>query len=434
MSSIFYFGYFFWEYPTNILITRLPVARYLACNTFFWGAVVALTAACVNYGGLLAVRFLLGMAEATITPAFMFITTTWYTRDEIPFRTGLWFSGNSVGGLVASLLAYGIGHIEHPLVAWQWMFIVLGVATFLWAFVMLAFLPDSIASAQFLTPEEREFMTNRVIVAGTGRTDQTSWRWDQTIECLRDPKTWHIFAIAILTQIPNGGTQNFSNLVIKSFGFTSLQSTLINIPSSVVSAATIAVTGWLAGRYRQLNCLLIVGVVALAVTGSALIYARAHVPLGGQLFGYFLLATGPSVLPLAMSLVQANYKGVTKKMTMTAMMFIAYCAGNIAGPQFFKTAEAPTYQTAFRAILICYIISATLAISLRVYLQLLNKKRDRDEGVQGSAGVSGAVAGGKVADVQNKNDVVNVVQNVALQPEDYDDVSDWKTVGFRYRL
>lgn len=430
MSSIFYFGYFFWEYPTNILIARLPVAKYLAINTFFWGAVVALTAACVNYGGLLAVRFLLGVAEATITPAFMFITTTWYTRDEIPFRTGIWFSGNSIGGLVASLLAYGVGHIdEHPLHPWMWMFIILGLATFLWAFALLFFLPDSISNAKFLTPHERELMTNRVIVAGTGSTEKTHWRWDQTRECLVDPKTWHIFALAILTQIPNGGTQNFANLVIKSFGFTSLQSTLINIPSSVISAATIALTGYLAGRFRQVNCILIVAVVALSVTGSAIIYARSHhVAKGAQLFGYFLLATGPSILPLVMSLVQANYKGVTKKMTMTAMMFIAYCAGNIAGPQFFKTSEAPTYQTAFRAILICYIISAVLAVSLRVYLQWLNARRDRDEGVAGSAGSSGVVAGGKVADV------VEAVGEASLQPQNYDDVTDWNTVGFRYRL
>ncbi|KAH8698966.1 allantoate permease [Talaromyces proteolyticus] len=429
VSSIFYFGYFFWEYPTNILITRVPVAKYLAANTVFWGAVVALTAACVNYGGLLAVRFLLGVAEATITPAFMFITTTWYTRDEIPFRTGIWFAGNSIGGLVASLLAYGVGHIEHPLHPWMWMFIILGVATFLWSFALFAFLPDSISNAKFLTPEEREIMTNRIIISGTGSTEKTTWRWDQTVECLIDPKTWHVFALAILTQIPNGGTQNFGNLVIKSFGFTSLQSTLINIPSSVISAATISLTGFLAGRYRQLNCILIVAVVALSVTGSAIIYARSHhVPKGAQLFGYFLLATGPSILPLVMSLVQANYKGVTKKMTMTAMMFIAYCAGNIAGPQFFKASEAPHYQTAFKAILICYIISAGLAISLRVYLQFANTRRDREEGINGSAGASGVVAGGKIADV------VETVQNVSLQPEDYDDVTDWKTVGFRYRL
>lgn len=412
----------------------MPVAKYIAFNTFFWGAVVALTAACINYRGLLAVRFLLGVAEATITPAFMFITSTWYTRDEIPFRTGIWFSGNSFGGLVASLMAYSVGHIKHPLQPWMWLFIILGVATFLWGFVMLAFLPDSISKARFLTREERELMADRAVIAGTGRTEKTVWRWDHTIECLIDPKTWHVFALAILTQIPNGGTQNFSNLVIKSFGFTSLQSTLINIPASVVSMVSIALTGYLAGHYRQVNCILIVVVIALAMTGSALIYARSHVPKGGQLFGYFLLETGPAVLPLVMSLVQSNFRGVTKKMTVTAMMFIAYCAGNIAGPQFFKTSEAPLYPTAFRAILICYIISAVLAITLRFYLQFMNTKRDCKEGIQGSSGFSGIVAGGTVTELNNKNSVVDAVRNVALQLEDYDDVTDWKTFGFRYRL
>lgn len=77
VSSVFYFGYFFWTYPTTILIARLPIGKYMAINTFFWGAVVALTAACSNFGGLITVRFFLGIAEATISPALMFITSTW---------------------------------------------------------------------------------------------------------------------------------------------------------------------------------------------------------------------------------------------------------------------------------------------------------------------------------------------------------------------
>ncbi|PLB55842.1 MFS general substrate transporter [Aspergillus steynii IBT 23096] len=436
VSSIFYFGYFFWEGPTNILIPRLPVAKYLTANTLFWGAVVALTAACVNYGGLLAVRFLLGVAEATITPAFMFITTSWYTRDEMPVRTGIWFSGNSIGGLVASLLAYGVGHIAAPLNPWQWMYIILGVATFLWAFVLLLFLPDSISTARFLTPSERTLMTHRVLIAGTGRTEKTAWSWTQARECLIDPKTGFLFSIALLTQIPNGGTQNFSNLVIKSFGFTSLQSTLINIPTSIISAATIAVTGWMAGRLQRATCLLIVGIVLLSITGSAIIYARAHVPLGAQLFGYFLLATGPGALPLTMSLVQANYKGVSKKMTMTALMFVAYCAGNIAGPHLFRSSEAPTYQTSFRAILVCYIIAGAMALALRGYLAWLNGRRDATEGVRGDAGLAGVVTVGKAQQEseQPRQDVSELVHSVELRPEDYEDVTDWKTVGFRYRL
>ncbi|KAF3041994.1 hypothetical protein E8E11_002249 [Didymella keratinophila] len=400
-SSIFYFGYFFWEYPTTFLIARLPVAKYLAANTFVWGIVVALTAACSNYGGLITVRFLLGVAEATITPAFLFITSTWYTRDEIPTRTGLWFAGNSVGGLVASFLAYGVGHIEDSLAPWIWMYIILGCLTFLWGIPMLLFLPDSIAKAKFLTEEEREVAARRVVLAGTGRTDNTKWKLDQALECLRDPKTWIIFSMSLLTQIPNGGTQNFGNLVIKSFGFTSLQSTLLVIPASVIAAGTIAGTGYLAGCFRQMNCILIICVVVPAIIGSSLIYVRPKTSSGVQLFGYFLLSTGPGAVPLLMSLVGANYKGVTKKMTMTALLFIAYCAGNIAGPQFFRAGEAPHYNTAFRAILVCYCLVVGLAVILRCYLQWVNAKREKEEGVKGSAGSAGVLAG-KAADAPER--------------------------------
>jgi MFS family permease len=417
-----------------VLVARLPVAKYLTGNTLFWGAVVGLTAACSNYGGLLTVRFLLGVAEATITPAFMFITSTWYTRDEMPTRTGIWFSGNSVGGLVASLLAFGVGHITDHVGAWRWMYIILGIATFLWSFVLWAFLPDGISSAQFLTPEERKFAQDRVVIAGTGRTEKAPWRWDQVKECLIDPKTYFIFALEVLSQIPNGGTQNFANLVIKSFGFTSLESTLINIPYSLLCAALISGTGYLAGRYRQANCILISAVVLPCITGSAIMYQRENLARGVQMFGYFLLSFGPSTMPLIMSLVQGNYRGVTKKMTVTALLFLAYCTGNIIGPQLFLNTEAPVYNTAFRGIMICYSLVFGLAWCLRVYLQQLNQRRQAEEGFEGSAGVSGAVGGGKVLGNDDAKNVGDIVNRVELRPEDYEDVTDWNTVGFRYRL
>lgn len=434
-----------------MLVARLPVARYLTANTFVWGAVVAVTAACTNLGGLLAVRFLLGAAEATITPAFMFLTTSWYTRDEIPVRTGIWFSGNSIGGMVASLFAFGVGHISQSdaVGPWRWMYIILGLATFLWAFVLWAWLPGADVSSaaatttKFLTPDERRWAADRVVVAGTGHTEGARWRWDQARECLVDPKTWLLVGLEITTQIPNGGTQNFANLVIRSFGFTSLQTTLVNIPYSLLSGGVIVLTGWLAGRFRRAHCLLVVAAVVPCVVGSALIYARAHIPARGvHLFGYFLLSTGPAAMPLALSLAQANYRGVTKKQTVSALLFLAYCAGNIAGPQFFRTAEAPLYPTAFRAILVCYALAIALALALRAYLAWSNARRARDEGFEGSAGASGAVAGGKVVDLAAAAGTGGSgaeagavdVDGVELRSEDYEDVTDWQIAGFRYRL
>ncbi|KXT10785.1 hypothetical protein AC579_2970 [Pseudocercospora musae] len=227
-------------------------------------------------------------AEATISPAFLYITTMWYTRSEVPTRTGIWFAGNSLGGVITSFLAHGFGHVKNPLEPWQWMFIVL---------------------------------EQRVIHHGTGKAKHV-WKPAQILECFVDPKTLFFFAISLLTQIPNGGTQNFGNLVLKGFGFTSLQTTLVTLPSSFISFFCIMGTGRLAGAFGNVTLFLICAVVLCPVAGSAIIYATGP-SQGVKLFGYYLLSTGPSALPLSMSLVGVNYKGSTKKMTMTALLFLA---------------------------------------------------------------------------------------------------------------
>lgn len=249
-----------------------------------------------------------------------------------------------------------------------------------------------------------------------GRTDPltSSWKHDQVLECLIDPKTWFFFAISVLTQIPNGGTQSFGNLVIVSFGFTNLDSTLITLPASVIAIVTIIATGALASRYCNITTFLLILVVIPPVVGSAIIYSTTA--KGIRLFAYYCLQTGPAGIPLALGLISANYKGVTKKMTITAVLFVAYCAGNIAGPQTFISAEADTgYPTAFKAIMSCYALVIVMALGLRAYLTFENKRRDRMEKA--------------VVDAQT---IVDGKRN--LTSADYEDLTDWKTLGFRYRM
>lgn len=417
VGSMFYFGYLFFEYPTTIFIQKLPVGKYLAGVCLMWGVIVASTAGCSNFGGLATVRFMLGVAEATISPAFVYVTSIWYTRDEIPARTGVWFAGNSCGGFIASLLAYGIGQIEHPLAPWQWMFIIFGVITSFWSVLVFLLLPDTINDAKFLTEEEKQYAEDRVVMGGAGRVDPINSRWkiDQVIECLLDPKTYFFAAISVLTQIPNGGTGSFGNLALKSFGFTSLQSTLVSLPASVISMATILGTGWLASRFKNITTFLIIAVVLPPVVGSAIIFSVNT--KGVRLFAYYCLQTGPSAIPLTLGLLSANYKGVTKKMTVTAVLFVTYCAGNIAGPQTFKASEAKQgYPTAFKAILSCYGLVVLISIGLRIYLIFVNRQRDHVEGA--AAAAQEQVAPGKRE----------------LTAEDYEDITDLKTHGFRYRM
>lgn len=78
----------------------------------------------------------------------------------------------------------------------------------------------------------------------------------------------------------------------------------------------------------------------------------------------------------------ANTSGHTKKVTVNALMFLAYCVGNIIAPQFFISSQAPGYSTGYNAILGCLVIAI---VSLAVYavgLMLENRRRDRIEGQQ----------------------------------------------------
>ncbi|ESZ92444.1 hypothetical protein SBOR_7161 [Sclerotinia borealis F-4128] len=416
ISSMFYFGYLFWEYPGVYLIQTLPVAKYIAADIVLWGVIVASTAACTSFEGLMVARFFTGAVEASISPAFLYITSMWYTRDEMPSRMGLWYAGNSFGGAIASLLSFAIGQIHSSLKPWKWLYIIFGSATTIWGFVVLTLLPDSISSAKFLTPEERKCAEERVLTAGTGVTMsiKNEWKGEQVIECLLDPKTWFCFFISLFTMIPNGGTTSFANLVITGFGFTGLQSTLVSLPSSLISFLTILTTGYLASTYRNIITLLIPTMLLFPILGSALMN---WAPLDSlKLTGFYSIGFAHGTIPLTMSLIGANTRGTTKKMTMSACMFVAYCVGNMLGPQLFLESEAPYYSTAFVAILGFYCAAACTAVGLRVYLVGVNGRREREESIAG-------VAGGVVEGVE-----VEVGMGMG------EDITDLNTRGFRYRL
>lgn len=121
----------------------------------------------------------------------------------MPSRMGLWYAGNSFGGAVASLLSFGIGQIHSSLKPWKLLYIIFGSATAIWGFLVLTFLPDTILSAKFLTPEEKKCAEERVRLAGTGITMsiKNKWKGEQAIECLLDPKTWFCFFISLLTMV-----------------------------------------------------------------------------------------------------------------------------------------------------------------------------------------------------------------------------------------
>lgn len=68
VAAIFNFGYLFWAIPANLLIQKLPVAKYMGGMLLTWSVLVIAHIGAKNYAGILVLRFLLGMAEAGVSP------------------------------------------------------------------------------------------------------------------------------------------------------------------------------------------------------------------------------------------------------------------------------------------------------------------------------------------------------------------------------
>lgn len=90
--------------------------------------------------------------------------------------------------------------------------------------------------------------------------------------------------------------------------------------------------------------------IVFSLIGTAMMFGieKSHAP--ARLVGFCFTTAYVANFPLAISVATSNFQGFTKKTSVLAMVFIAYCVGNIAGPQFFLSSEAPKYPVCAAAI------------------------------------------------------------------------------------
>ena len=69
-----------------------------------WGVLLMCEAASHNFATIAALRLLSGAFEAIADPAFMLITSMYYTRAEQPSRISAWYAFNGIGVAAGGLI------------------------------------------------------------------------------------------------------------------------------------------------------------------------------------------------------------------------------------------------------------------------------------------------------------------------------------------
>ncbi|KAG0669457.1 hypothetical protein C6P40_004675, partial [Pichia californica] len=377
LATIFYLAYLFAEIPVFLLLPKVKhLTKFMSFLLFIWGGILMCMAACHNFGGLMAVRFFLGIFEAAIQPSCIIISSTWYTRKEQPLRLALW--SHTFAGVFNGIFGYGMENWKGSLSIWRYMFLTYGSVTMLFGLVTFFLIPSSMKDAWFFTEEEKKCAIARSATNQTGIHFGTKdIKWYQIQESLLDPKYWSLVVFIIVQNFINAGITNFNTFIIKGFGYTSYKTMLMATPQAAVAMGACVLCAAVAYFIKNIRFILIFITTGVTMAGIIMIWKIDHTKhLQQALAGVYICGFYNAPYVMCLSLIASNTSGQTKKTFNSISVGLFYALGNLIGPQFFLSKQAPKYETGIKAMLAATCIMYGMIILYAGLCYLENKKRD----------------------------------------------------------
>ena len=189
-SGIFFIGYVLVEVPSNLALVRFGARRWLARIAVSWGIVAVAIAFAPNAGSLLALRFLLGIAEAGLFPGVIFYLGHWFPAAYRARIVGVFMLAIPIASAIGTPLAAWLiqaGHGAFGLSGWRFMMICVGLPAVILGVICWFYLTDRPSDAHWLPEEERRWLID--VLAAEEREVAATYHFPLR-RVLTSPRVW----------------------------------------------------------------------------------------------------------------------------------------------------------------------------------------------------------------------------------------------------
>ena len=285
-GGIFFFGYFFFEVPSNVLLEKVGARLWIFRIMLTWGLVSMATAFVGGVRSLYVLRFLLGIAEAGFFPGVIFYLGLWFPAAVRARFVGLFLCSLSLTNILGAPLSGVILGLEGKagLHGWQWLFLLEGIPSLLLAFAVLLWLPNGPEDARWLTADEKQAIQS-TLRAEPPHVHGAFW------PMLKDARVWALaipdFGIVLSTY----GVGLWLPQIVKGLGFSNLGTGFV-VGAAYVVASVVSVSWCLSSdrsgeRVRHVATAALFGasglVVAAFTTGSLACMPALAIGIAGTL-------------------------------------------------------------------------------------------------------------------------------------------------------
>lgn len=164
-AGIFFWGYFLFEVPSNLVLARVGARIWIARIMIVWGIVSSAFMFLKGATMFYILRFLLGAAEAGFFPGVLLYFTYWYPARERAKIIAMFAIGGVMAGVIGSPINGAILENMHGrggLHGWQWLFLLEGIPSVLLGLVVLKILPNGPQESPWLSPTEKRWIADRL--------------------------------------------------------------------------------------------------------------------------------------------------------------------------------------------------------------------------------------------------------------------------------
>ncbi len=371
VAGIFFIGYFIFEVPSNIIMTKVGARQWIGRILITWGIASAACGLIQNATQLYIARFILGVMEAGFYPGVMLYLTYWFPAKERGKVISLFMLALPISSILgAPISGLILDHIHWAgISSWRWLFYFEGLPTLIFGVITILMLPNTPSDAKWLSTEEKTWLEDKIKrehEAVASKHKHSMW------SALAGSTVWLLAIIYFSKTMAVYGVTFFAPTLIKGLtvGLSNFQIGLINAIPLVFASFFMVWWGNHSDKtgerrwHTALSVLLCgIGLLGLGFTSS---------PILAVVFLTVVYCGAYSIYGAFWSLTAMVYTGKSAAVAMASINSIANLGGFIGpvGIGALKTATGGSNYAGF------YACAALLFIAFGITLSLKFAKKD----------------------------------------------------------
>jgi ACS family tartrate transporter-like MFS transporter len=245
-AGMFFAGYFFFQLPSNLVLEKFGVRRWISGLMVTWGVISCLMIFIRGPISFYGMRFLLGAAEAGFFPGMILYMKRWFPANARARAVAWFMMANPIAGIVGSPVSGALlGLSGKGLSGWQWMFLMEGMPAILLGVIVYWALSDSPRDATWLKGDERAWLLERLAREHSESAIEKGNFW----QVLISPKIWMLSLVYFGVSTTMYGVTLWLPSVIRSLsGLSYIWTGFVSALPFVVTAVAMVLVGMRSDR------------------------------------------------------------------------------------------------------------------------------------------------------------------------------------------